>query len=119
MESKKFEIHKDVPKKFEIQDRISINNGEFNVSLDKKAFEEICTQKNISGAEVGDIWEHLRKFNELVTQDKEKGVALGSTDPIAAISNEIRTYRLSRPSSEKTFVVHFTDDEIRRFVKES
>jgi hypothetical protein len=91
-----------------VLDLLQINNGAFDVTIDRNALADLLQQVG-QAALVPELWSHLGRFADQVELLRLRGLALGSTDPVGAVADQI--YSFSETCRTR---VHLTDPQICR-----
>ena len=70
-------------------DSVSNNNGEFSIILDRKTFRRCMELRNSTRDEISGLWNQFVQFASEVEMSRLSGYALGSSDPIGALDDQM------------------------------
>jgi len=95
-----------------IEDLLLIDNGEFAICVDRLAYQAAMERKQHSALEISGLWNQFVKFANDVELSRVTGFALGSTDPIGAIDDQVYRYNVANGAT-----VTVPDSEIRAIIR--
>lgn len=82
-------------------ERLVIDNGSFNIAVNHGHLGHLLSRKKVSDRDFDRIWQQLQNFAADVERSRAEGVALGSTDPVGAIEDQIHRFNLMFGSGVK------------------
>ena len=77
-----------------VLDGLTINNGDFSIRIDRNVFCSTMERKQHSPEQILGLWRQFEKFAAEVEVSRAYGFALGSTDPVGALDDQIHRFNL-------------------------
>ena len=93
-------------------DGVSINNGEFDIIVDNTVFRMIMEHQQRTHDEAAALWGQFARFASEVEMSRLSGFALGSSDPVGALDDQIHRFNVTAGRD-----LSISDDDIASMIK--